>query len=75
MTENERIAVLETRTDILDQIQKDQSGLISNLDHKIDKLVEQVSAIKISLMVIAVAAGLSVPWEDKLSLIKIVLGF
>ena len=75
MTDNERIAVLETRQDILDQIQQDQSDLITNLDHKIDKLVEQVSAIKVSLIVIAVAAGLSVPWEGKLALLKAILGF
>jgi len=71
----ERIARLETRQDILEQIQKDQAEAISSLDSKLDELVKQVSSIKMALIVIASAAALSVPWETKLSLIKSILGF
>lgn len=70
----ERIAKVEVRQEILEQIQKDQAEAIKSLDRKLDSLVQQVASIKMALIVIASAAALSVPWEAKITLIRSIVG-
>lgn len=70
----ERIARVEVRQEILEQMQKDQAEAIKSLDRKLDGLVQQVASIKMALIVIASAAAISVPWEAKLSFIRSIIG-